>query len=65
MPEKDGNELYTKLINRNSNLKVTLMSAYPDLKYDKEKVLFVSKPISIAWLIELAKEQLQSTAVYI
>ena len=50
MPEKDGNELYTKLINRNSNLKVTLMSAYPDLKY---KFLFVNKQISIAQLIEL------------
>ena len=65
MPIMNGNELCTKLINLNPNLKVVLMSAYPDLKYDKEKVLFVSKPISIAWLIELAKEQLQSTAVYI
>ena len=63
MPGMDGNELYTKLINLNPNLKVVLMSAYPDVKYDKEKILFVNKPISVARLIELTKEQLQSTIV--
>ena len=65
MPIMNGNELCTKLINLNPNLKVFLMSACPDLKYDKEKILFVNKPISIARLIELTNEQLQSTAVYI
>ena len=58
MPVMDGNELCTKLINLNPKLKVVLMSAYPDIKYDKEKVLFVNKPISIAQLIELAKKHL-------
>jgi DNA-binding NtrC family response regulator len=58
MPEMDGNELCTKLININPNLKVILISAYTDVKYDKEKFLFVNKPISIAQLIELVKEHL-------
>jgi len=54
----DGNELCTKLINVNPNLKVILMSAYADIKYDKEKFLFVNKPIPISQLIKLAKEHL-------
>jgi DNA-binding NtrC family response regulator len=58
MPIMNGNELCTKLININPNLKVVLMSAYPDIKYDKEKFLFVNKPIPIAQLIKLAKENL-------
>ena len=37
MPVMDGNELCTKLININPNLKVILMSAYSDIKYNKEK----------------------------
>jgi hypothetical protein len=39
------------------------MSAYPDIKYDKEKVFFVNKPISIAQLIELAKKQLTESYI--
>ena len=58
MPIMDGNELCTKLININPNLKVILMSAYSDVKYDKEKFLFVNKPISITQLIKLVKEHL-------
>ena len=58
MPVMDGNELCTKLIHINPNLKVILMSAYPDIKYDKEKFLFVNKPISIAQLIEIVKKHL-------
>jgi len=58
MPVMDGNELCTKLINVNPNLKVILMSAYADIKYDKEKFLFVNKPIPISQLIKLAKEHL-------
>ena len=58
MPKMDGNELCTKLININPNLKVILMSAYADVKYNKEKFLFVNKPISIAQLIELVKQHL-------
>ena len=55
MPVMDGNELCTKLIHINPNLKVILMSAYTDVRYDKEKFLFVTKPISIAHLIKLVK----------
>jgi DNA-binding NtrC family response regulator len=58
MPIMDGNELCTKLIHINPNLKVILMSAYSDIRYDKEKCLFVNKPLSISHLIELAKEHL-------
>ena len=58
MPVMDGNELCMKLVNINPNLKVILMSAYADVKYDEEKFLFVHKPISIAQLIELVKEHL-------
>ena len=62
MPIMDGNELCTKLININPNLKVILMSAYSDVKYDKEKFLFVNKPISITQLIKLVKEHLYQLA---
>ncbi len=58
MPEMDGNELCTKLIHINPDLKVILMSAYEDVKYDKEKFLFVNKPITITQLIELVREHL-------
>ena len=58
MPIMDGNGLCTKLININPNLKVILMSAYSDVKYDKEKFLFMNKPISITQLIKLVKEHL-------
>jgi FixJ family two-component response regulator len=58
MPVIDGNELCSKLMNLNPNLKVILTSAYSDIKYDKKKFVFVNKPISIAQLIELAKEHL-------
>ncbi|HJT85876.1 MAG TPA: response regulator [Nitrososphaeraceae archaeon] len=54
----DGNELCTKLIKINPDLKVILMSAYSDVRYNKEKFLFVNKPISIGQLIELVKENL-------
>jgi len=40
MPIIDGNELCTKLIHINPNLKVILMSAYSDVRYDKEKFSF-------------------------
>jgi len=58
MPIMNCNELCTKLIHINPNLKVVLMSAYSDIKYDKEKFLFVNKPIPISQLIKLAKEHL-------
>ncbi|HJT85585.1 MAG TPA: hypothetical protein VJ697_13975 [Nitrososphaeraceae archaeon] len=63
MPVMNGNELCTKLININSDLKIILMSAFSDIKYEKEKFLFINKPIPIAHLIELVTEQL--TEAYI
>jgi hypothetical protein len=41
------------------------MRAHSDIKYDKEKFLFVNKPISIAQLIELVKEHLNDKNVWI
>ncbi|HJT85515.1 MAG TPA: hypothetical protein VJ697_13625 [Nitrososphaeraceae archaeon] len=58
MQKMNDNELCTKLIHTNPNLKVILMSAYSDVRYDKEKFLFVNIPISIAHLIKLVKEHL-------
>jgi two-component system response regulator YesN len=63
MPVIDGNKLGTKLIHLNPNLKVILMSAYSDVKYDKEKFLFVNKPITITQLIELVKEHLPESFI--
>ena len=45
MQNINDNELCKKLIHTNPNLKVILMSAYTDVRYDKEKFLFVNKPI--------------------
>jgi len=41
------------------------MSAYSDVRYDKEKFLFVNKPISIAQLIKLINEHLQESYIKI
>ena len=65
MQNMNDNELCTKLIHINSNLKVILMSAYSDVRYDKEKFLFVNKPISIAQLIGLVTEQLTESSIKI
>ncbi|MGE3859702.1 MAG: response regulator [Nitrososphaeraceae archaeon] len=65
MPVMNDNELCTKLININPNLKVILMSAYADVKFDNEKFLFVNKPISIAQLVELVKEHLREPYIKI
>ena len=65
MPIMNGNELCTKLININPDLKVILMSAYSDIKYDKEKFLFVNKPVPISQLIYLVKKQLSELSINI
>jgi response regulator RpfG family c-di-GMP phosphodiesterase len=65
MPIMDGNELCTKLIKINPNFKVILMSAYSDIKYIKEKFLFVNKPVSIAPLVELVREYLSKKIILI
>jgi DNA-binding NtrC family response regulator len=58
MPRMNGNELCTKLININSQLKVILMSAYQDIEYDKSKFIFISKPMPIAKLLKIVNETL-------
>ena len=56
MPRMNGNELCTKLMNINSQLKVILMSAYHDVEYDKSKFTFITKPISIDKLLKIVNE---------
>lgn len=63
MPVMDGNTLCTVLINHNPDLKVILMSACSDIKYNKEKFLFVNKPISIAQLIKLVRTHLPESYI--
>ena len=58
MPRMNGNELCTKLISINSQLKVILMSAYHDVEYDKSKFTFISKPMPIAKLLKIVNETL-------
>jgi DNA-binding NtrC family response regulator len=58
MPRMNGNELCTKLMSINSQLKVILMSAYPDVEYDKSKFTFISKPMPIAKLLKTVNETL-------
>ena len=47
-----------KLKELNSELKVILMSAYTDVQYDKTKVTFINKPISITQLLKIVKDSL-------
>lgn len=56
MPDMNGYELCIKLLKLNPNLKVILMSAYDDIKYDTEKFQFINKPILIPQLIKIVKE---------
>ena len=57
MPEMNGNELCTKLLKINPDLKAILMSAYTDFMYDTEKFWFISKPISITRLVKIIDEK--------
>ena len=58
MPVMNGNELCTKLINLNPELKIILMSAYENIEYDTSKFTFIQKPMSIARLLKIVKESL-------
>jgi DNA-binding NtrC family response regulator len=57
MPDMNGNELCTKLLKLNPDLKVILMSAYTDIIYEKEKFYFINKPISITRLLKIINEK--------
>ena len=56
MPKLDGYELCTELLNYDPKIKVILMSAYYDIKCDKSRFTFLSKPIPIARLLKSVNE---------
>lgn len=58
MPKMNGNELCTKLISINSQLKVILMSAYQDVEYDRSRFTFIRKPMPISKLLKIVYETL-------
>jgi DNA-binding NtrC family response regulator len=58
MPVMNGNELCTKLLNLNHELKIILMSAFENIEYDTSKFTFIQKPMSIARLLKTVKESL-------
>ncbi len=55
MPVMNGNELCTKLMRINSEVKVILMSAYENIEDDISKFKFMRKPITIANLLQIVK----------
>lgn len=65
MPQMNGYELCTKLIEFNPNLKVILISAFDLLERDNAKFTFLHKPISIAKLVSVVNEAIsKSTHTY-
>lgn len=58
LPSLDGNELFTKLISINPELKVILMSAYENIECDSSKFTFIQNPIKIANLVTIVKDRL-------
>jgi DNA-binding NtrC family response regulator len=63
MPNMNGNELCTKLLELNPKLKIVLMSAYADVQYDASKFTFINKPIPLSKLISIVKESLEEQKV--
>jgi DNA-binding NtrC family response regulator len=55
MPEMNGNELCTRLININQNLRIIIMSAFENIDYD-QRFLFISKPIPLPRLIKIVND---------
>ena len=64
IPQMNGYELCTKLINLNPNLQVILISAYDLLEDYNPNFTFLLKPISIAKLISVVNEAL-SKSIYV
>jgi DNA-binding NtrC family response regulator len=58
MSTMNGNELCTKLMRLNSELKIILMSAYDNVQCDTSNFIFLNKPIPIAHLLKIVKETL-------
>ena len=58
MPNLNGYELCTKLIQLNPDLEVILMSAYDIMECDTSKFTIVKKPILMGQLLEIVKNSL-------
>ena len=58
MPKLNGHELCTKLKQLNPELKVILMSAYDTLECNTSKFTFIKKPIRIAQLLHIVRNNL-------
>ena len=58
MPRMNGNELCTKLMNLNPKLKIIIISAFHEVEYDTSKFILLNKPILLAQLLKIVKENL-------
>jgi DNA-binding NtrC family response regulator len=58
MPAMNGNELCNKFLNLNPKLKIIIISAFQDVVYDTSKFVLLHKPILIAQLLQMVKENL-------
>jgi DNA-binding NtrC family response regulator len=59
MPNLNGYELCTKLIQLNPKLQVILMSAYDMIECDTSKFTIVKKPILVAQLLQIVRDSLE------
>jgi DNA-binding NtrC family response regulator len=62
MPQMNGYELCTKLVNLNSHIKVILISAYDLLERDNPTFTYLYKPISIAKLVSVVNEAISKSS---
>ena len=58
MPSMNGNELCTKLLSLNPELKIILISAYDNIQYDESKFTLIRKPIVLSQMVKIVKENL-------
>jgi DNA-binding NtrC family response regulator len=59
MPNLNGYELCTKLIQLNLELEVILMSAFDTIECNTSKFTFIKKPILMAQLLQIVKAILE------
>ena len=58
MPKLNGHDLCTKLKQLNPELEVILMSAYDTLECNTSKFMFIKKPILVAQLLHIVRDNL-------
>jgi CheY-like chemotaxis protein len=58
MPNLNGYELCTRLIQLNPDLEVIIMSAYDSIECDTSKFMIVKKPILMAQLLDIVRNSL-------